>query len=71
MRVSPYPQHPPAPQQSSRWACGAVSSLGDHDASADEEGACQHTLVFLPGRSHGQRSLAGLQSMGLQKVGHD
>ena len=28
--------------------------------------------VFLPGKSHGQRSLASyIQSMGLQKVGHD
>ena len=34
----PYPQHPPTPEQSSRWACGAASSLGDHDASADGEG---------------------------------
>ena len=28
-------------------------------------------LLFLPGESHGQRSLAGLQSMGSQRVGHD
>ena len=27
--------------------------------------------VFLPGISHGQRILAGLQSMGLQGVGRD
>ena len=27
--------------------------------------------VFLPGEFHGQRSLARLQSMGLQRVGHD
>ena len=27
--------------------------------------------VYLPGKSHGQRSLAGLQSMGLQGVGQD
>ena len=31
----------------------------------------QPTPVFLPGESHGQRSLAGLQSMGWQRVGHD
>ena len=32
----------------------------------------QPTSVFLPGKSHGQRSLWGqLQSMGLQRVGHD
>jgi len=29
------------------------------------------TPVFLPGKSHGQRSLVGLWSMGLQRVGHD
>ena len=29
------------------------------------------TPVFLPGGSHGQRSLVGLQSMGSQRVGHD
>ena len=31
----------------------------------------QPTPVFLPGESHGHRSLAGLQSMGSQRVGHD
>ena len=29
------------------------------------------TPVFLPGKSHGWRSLVGLQSTGLQKVRHD
>ena len=35
--------------------------------------AWQPTPVFLPGESHGQRSLAsmGSQSMGSQRVGHD
>ena len=33
--------------------------------------AWQPTPVFLPGESHGQRSLVGLQSMGSQRVGHD
>ena len=33
---------------------------------------CQPTSVFLPGKSHGQRSLPGyLPSMGLQRVGHN
>ena len=33
--------------------------------------AWQSTAVFLPGKSHGQRSLWGrLQSIGLQRVGH-
>ena len=31
----------------------------------------QPTPAFLPGESHGQRSLDGLQSIGLQRVGHD
>ena len=31
----------------------------------------QSTPVFLPGKFHGQRSLAGLQSMGSQRVRHD
>ena len=31
----------------------------------------QPTLVFLPGESQGQRSLGGLPSMGLHRVGHD
>ena len=29
------------------------------------------TLVFLPGKSHGPRSMVRLQSMGSQRVGHD
>ena len=33
--------------------------------------AWQPTPVCLPGESHGQRSLAGLQSLGSQIVGHD
>ena len=31
----------------------------------------QATPVFLPGKSHGQRSLVGYKSIGLQRVGHD
>ena len=31
----------------------------------------QPTPVFLPGESHGQRSLVGLQFIGLQRVAHD
>ena len=33
--------------------------------------AQQPTPVFLPGESHGQRSLVGLLSRGSQSVGHD
>ena len=32
--------------------------------------AWQPTTVFLPGESHGQRSLEGYWSIGLQRVGH-
>ena len=31
----------------------------------------QPTLVFLPGKSHGQRSLAGYSPWGCQRVRHD
>ena len=31
----------------------------------------QPTPIFLPGESHGQRTLAGLQSVGSHRVGHD
>ena len=45
-----------------------VQSLGWEDPL---EKGMQPTPVFLPGKSHGQRRLVGLQSMGLQRVGHD
>ena len=35
------------------------------------EGEWQPTLVFLPGKSHGQRSLAGCHPWACNKVGHD
>ena len=31
----------------------------------------QPTLVFLPGKSHGHKSLAGYSSWGCKRVGHD
>ena len=31
----------------------------------------QPTLLFLPGKSHGQRSLVGYSPMGSQRVGHN
>ena len=31
----------------------------------------QHTIVFLPGKSHGQRSLAGHSPWGPERVGHE
>ena len=33
--------------------------------------AWQSTPVYLPGESHGQRSLSCKESMGSQRVGHD
>ena len=45
-----------------------VQSLGWEDPL--EEGMAT-TPVFLPGESHGQRSLAGLQSMESHRVEHD
>ena len=35
------------------------------------KGKWQPTPVFLPGESHGQRSLAGHSPQGSQRVGHD
>ena len=43
-------------------------SLGQEDRLEKEMAT---TPVFLPGKSHGQRSLAGLQSMELKRLGHD
>ena len=45
---------------------GSISGLED-----PLEEAWQPMPEFLPGKSHGQRSLAGLQSMGSQRVEHD
>ena len=45
-----------------------VRSLGQEDPVEKE---MQPTPVFLSGRSHGQRSLIGLQSMGSHRVRHD
>ena len=46
---------------------GSIPRLGRSPA----EGNKQPTLVFLPGKSHGQRNLVGHIVMGLQRVGHD
>ena len=45
-----------------------VWSLGREDTLEKE---WQPATVFLPGKSHGQRSLAGYKSMGLQRVRHN
>ena len=49
--------------------CLQVQSLGQEDPLERKQ---QLIPVFLPGKSHGQRSLVGYsQSMGSQRVGHD
>ena len=40
-------------------------------AAWGESGEGDGTLAHLPGKSHGQRSLGRLQSMGSRRVGHD
>ena len=48
------------------------SDLIPGSGSSPGEGNGQPTSVFLPGGSHGQRSLVGsIQSMGLHRVRHD
>ena len=44
-----------------------IPSLGLEDPL--EEEMATH-FVFLPGKSHGQRSLVGYRSLGPQRVGH-
>ena len=52
-------------------ACNVVD-LGLIPGSGRSPGEGNGTLVLLPGKSHGQRSLAGyIQSIGLQRVRHD
>ena len=43
-----------------------MQSLGWEDTSEK-----QPTAVFLPGKSHGQRSLAGYSPRGHKRAGHD
>ena len=45
-----------------------VGSLGWEDPLEKDMAT---TLVFLPRRSHERKKPGGLQSMGLQRVGHD
>ena len=48
---------------------GDKRDMGLIPGSGRSPGGEHSTPVFLPGESHGQRSLAG--SIGLQRVGHD
>ena len=59
-----------------RLSGGSVGDLGSipgREGPLEKELAIhwQPTPVFLPGESHGQRNLGGLESMGLQRVGHE
>ena len=56
-------KHLPAMQET--W----VRSLGQEDPLEKE--MATHPTVSLPGKFHGQRSLAGYSPWGSQKVGHD
>ena len=57
------------------YFCNARDMLETRVWSLDQEDPLEEgratTTVFLPGESHGQRSLTGLQSMGWQSIGHD
>ena len=55
-------KNPPAKQET------RVQSLGGEDPWRRK---WQPTSVFLPGQSHGQRSLAGYSPWGQKRVGHD
>ena len=67
-QVFQWVKNPPEMQELWVW------SLGGEDP-VEEGMAWQFTLVFLPGDSHGQRSLMGsvtsVMSRGLQRIGHD
>ena len=62
----------------SRWHRGKESTCQQEDAglipgsgSSPWRRKWQSTLVFLPGKSHGQRSLAGCSPWGHKRVRHD
>ena len=59
-------KNPPANAGDTREV-GSIPGLGRSPGG----GNWQPAPVFLPGESHGQRSLVGLQSMGSQRVGYD
>ena len=50
------------------WQELRFQSLGQEDPLEKE---MQSTPVFLPGKSHRQRSLAGYSPWGHKRVGHD
>ena len=65
------PPHVPPLLHSQRLPSGAPFYLGDPwVGKIPWRKAWQPTPVFLPGKSHGQRSLAGFWSIGSWRVGH-
>ena len=55
---------PPAMQERQVWSLGWKDPL-------EMPRKWQATLVFLPGKSHGQRSLMGYSSQGRKRARHD
>ena len=55
----------------SACSAGATGDMGSIPGPGRCPGeAWQPTPIFLPGKSHGTEETGGLQSMGLQRVGH-
>ena len=48
-----------------------LANAGDTGSIPGSRRKWQPTLVFLPGKSHGQRSLAGYSQWGHKRVGHE
>ena len=48
-----------------------VCSLGQEDPQEKEKAMFLPTPMFLPGKSHGQKSLVGYSPMDSHRVGHD
>ena len=71
LRASPMAQwvkHPPATQETQEMQFPQemqVQSLGQEDPPEKEMATCS---VFLPGKSHGQRSLAGYSPKGHKEL---
>ena len=54
-----------------KYACNARDQVRSWVGKIPWSRVHQPTPVFLPGESHGQRSLGGLQSTGSRRVRHD
>ena len=59
-------------KKKSTWKCKDIRDVGSVlNEEGPLEGEWQPTVVFLPGKSHGQRSLAGCRPWACNRVGHD